>query len=1134
MLQIAWPSLMGLVFVLLLTAVWVPAVIGMTDDELSGLRDDTRHLFYHGFESYIANAFPEDELKPISCLPQTRNQDEPSDIGLNDVLGNYSVTLIDSLSTLAILASDPEHGSRRDALLQFQSSIKSLVELYGDGTQEGRCGTRACGFDLDSKVQVFETNIRGVGGLLSAHLFATGDLPIDGYEPAQPVQVNGETSIDWNGWTYNGQLLRLAHDLASRLLPAFAPATGLPYPRVNLRTGIPFYRDAEQGVCRVDGTSSHPQEITETCTAGAGSLVLEFTTLSRLTGDGRFETLAKRAFWAVWQRRSPIGLLASGLDAESGQWITPPLAGIGAGIDSFYEYAMKSHILISGLPPSETPEYDDPQDFLLAWQQAHSAVKRHIYRSASSQKHAFYAQADPFTGAPRYSWIDNLSAYYPGLLTLAGELDEAIESHLLYAALWTKYSALPERIHILNAFIDANFRHWAGRPEFIESTYYIYQATKDPWYLHVGEMALRDIRRRCWTPCGWADLTDVISGEKRDRMESFFLGETAKYLYLLFTPQHPLNRLDGPVVFTTEGHPLVIPASYRRRAGKEQKVHHGKPVATAAASCPKPAAPIPFTISNTANRSDIFHASALAQLHSTSMHPAHQYASSLQPASADGPGVSIRDIRSPTNYTFYPWTLPQSLIPDAGWSQAIYSPVMSTLTFPSFHGEGKASGGIGSDKGLMPFGALQKVVDGILVNSLSNLRLNMIQESKSQLIPDSSGVLVPIDAGSEYRIHGIANWALGKDEKVLLSAQALGGVSPSDPHFSKVKDLEMIDLVVEVTPKGQVEPTSNLVPERDTNDDDDFYDESLIHDDLFKDEGVLDNGALGVINEDVDGLWEDIEALFVSLLRSAKSTITSALPRRTPMPANAITNPSERHLSPHKALRYSLPAILPTGPGTAPLASSLEANDPVSQLPIGTAHIYFLDDELCDHHLPMQIPRTYSVLMILRGKCSFADKLANIPAFPPSVPSASGTLGSTLQMVIIVDMLHPSFDDDYDAESFTAGRTQRHEKQLIRPLLDRVQLTPSGLERREGIAMCMVDGTAMAAPSGNVAEGDSASRQLTIDLLRSAAAVIGGFDEYGELVEERKAEHQDLARLGVKRRFWFESLGVPIGNLVML
>lgn len=292
-------------------------------------RQKVRDLFYHGFDNYIEHAFPEDELRPLSCAPMTRDRQNPAHIEVNDVLGNYSLTLVDSLSTLAILASSPpsQQGPSR-ALEDFQDGIALLVEQYGDGTPgPAGQGRRARGFDLDSKVQVFETTIRGVGGLLSAHLFATGELPIRGYVPVT-VDKGGKRGIPWhNGFVYDGQLLRLAQDLAERLLPAFRTETGIPYPRVNLRTGIPFYanclltRDAENVQC--PAAPSAGAEITETCSAGAGSLVLEFSTLSRLTGDGRFERAAKEAFWAIWHRRSVIGLIGSGIDAETGQWVTP-------------------------------------------------------------------------------------------------------------------------------------------------------------------------------------------------------------------------------------------------------------------------------------------------------------------------------------------------------------------------------------------------------------------------------------------------------------------------------------------------------------------------------------------------------------------------------------------------------------------------------------------------------------------------------------------------------------------------------------------------------------------------------------------------------------------------------------------
>lgn len=280
----------------------------------------------------MKHAFPEDELRPLTCRPLTRDRSNPAHIEVNDALGNYSLTLIDSLSTLAILASTPSTQRKRNKSLErFQEGVAAVVRHYGDGTEGPRgLGLRGRGFDVDSKVQVFETVIRGVGGLLSAHLFAVGDLPIRGYNPRQRPKVEAEDSISnydikWsNSFSYNGQLLRLAFDLAKRLLPAFYTPTGLPYPRVNLRHGVPFYAnspmnfDAEHGQCRLAPPTSG--EITETCSAGAGSLVLEFTTLSRLTGDPRFEQLGKRAFWAIWERRSSIGLIGSGVDPETGLW----------------------------------------------------------------------------------------------------------------------------------------------------------------------------------------------------------------------------------------------------------------------------------------------------------------------------------------------------------------------------------------------------------------------------------------------------------------------------------------------------------------------------------------------------------------------------------------------------------------------------------------------------------------------------------------------------------------------------------------------------------------------------------------------------------------------------------------------
>ena len=96
------------------------------------------------------------------------------------------------------------------------------------------------------------------------------------------------------GW-YRGELLNLALDCANRLLPAFNSTTGLPYPRVNLRTGL-------RGL----------DSLQVTCTACAGSMILEFAALSRLTGESVFEEKAGRAMdvlWAARHRQSNLVML---------------------------------------------------------------------------------------------------------------------------------------------------------------------------------------------------------------------------------------------------------------------------------------------------------------------------------------------------------------------------------------------------------------------------------------------------------------------------------------------------------------------------------------------------------------------------------------------------------------------------------------------------------------------------------------------------------------------------------------------------------------------------------------------------------------------------------------------------------
>jgi mannosidase alpha-like ER degradation enhancer 1 len=169
---------------------------------------------------------------------------------------------------------------------------------------------RHVSFDLDLRVNVFECNIRVLGGLLSAHLLAA--------DPSLGLMVDTD-GPDGPEHGYDGVLLRLAEDLGRRLLPAFdnptarrpGPGQGLPYAWVHLQRGL------------------LPGEVTETCTAVAGTLLLEFGLLSHLTGDRRFFEAAHGALMAVWSLRSSKDLVGNTLDVQSRAW-TNPNAGIGA------------------------------------------------------------------------------------------------------------------------------------------------------------------------------------------------------------------------------------------------------------------------------------------------------------------------------------------------------------------------------------------------------------------------------------------------------------------------------------------------------------------------------------------------------------------------------------------------------------------------------------------------------------------------------------------------------------------------------------------------------------------------------------------------------------------------------------
>ncbi|XP_054639598.1 ER degradation-enhancing alpha-mannosidase-like protein 1 [Dunckerocampus dactyliophorus] len=475
------------------------------------MKEKAKGMFYFGYDNYMKYAFPKDELNPIDCEGRGPDVQNPSNVNINDVLGNYSLTLIDSLDTLLVLGN----------VTEFQSAVKLVIDTVS--------------FDKDSTVQVFEANIRILGSLISAHILLT-----DTKHPFGRVGLEG----------YDNQLLHLAHDLAVRLLPAFEnTSTGIPYPRVNLKTGVPS------------------GSINETCTAGAGSLLVEFGILSRLTGDFTFELVARRAVRSLWKLRSnQTGLLGNIVNIQTGQWVGQQ-SGLGAGMDSFYEYLLKSYIL-----------FGEKDDYVM-FQAAYASIQNHLRRGRESCNEGegdppMYVNVNMMSGEIMNTWIDSLQAFFPGLQVLNGDVENAICLHAFYYAIWKRFGALPERYNWQRKAPDVLF--YPLRPELAESTYLLYQATKNPFYLHVGMDIIQSLEKNTKVRCGYATLHHVVHKSKEDRMESFFLSETCKYLFLLFDENNPLHKSGNKYIFTTEGHLIPVDKRFREKRWEDRGPYQDK------------------------------------------------------------------------------------------------------------------------------------------------------------------------------------------------------------------------------------------------------------------------------------------------------------------------------------------------------------------------------------------------------------------------------------------------------------------------------------------------------------------------------------------------------------------------------
>lgn len=418
------------------------------------LANEVKQEFLHAWNGYKKYAWGHDELLPIS-----KSYKDWYKISL-------LLTPMDAYGTMKIMGLNKEAKEDKNLILSKLS------------------------FDKDMSVQVFEINIRLLGGLLSAY------------------QLDGDKKF-----------LDLAIDLAKRLMPAFNSPTGMPYRYVNLKTGA------------TSDSISNPAEI--------GTLILEWGTLSKITGNDIYYQKAKRALEEVFKRKSKIGLVGTFINVNKGEW-TYTDSHISGAIDSYYEYLLKGSLMFGD------KDLKNMLDISI------KAINKYL---ADDTKNGFwYGHADMNTGKRTATVFGALDAFFPAELVLSGDTTRAEKLQESCYKMWMLEGIEPEELDYSDMKIT--YPNYALRPENIESAYYLYHFTKDPKYLKMGKDYFESLVKYCRNNVGYSTLKSVITKKQGDLMHSFFLAETLKYCYLIFAPQNTIDF--KKTLFNTEAHSLKI------------------------------------------------------------------------------------------------------------------------------------------------------------------------------------------------------------------------------------------------------------------------------------------------------------------------------------------------------------------------------------------------------------------------------------------------------------------------------------------------------------------------------------------------------------------------------------------------
>ncbi|KAF9494946.1 glycoside hydrolase family 47 protein [Pleurotus eryngii] len=380
-------------------------------------------------------------------------------------------------------------------------------------------------------VSVFETTIRYLGGLLSAYELSGQKFPV---------------------------LVEKAKEVADKMAFAWVGDNKVPFGFVDFSTNTP-----------TKATSN---------IAEAGTLALEWSTLSKYTGNDTYRRLAEGSLRQIASLPDPLpGLAAQGINPATGQSVGAFVTW-GGGSDSYFEYLIK----YARLSNTDDPVFAD------TWATAVDSSIKTLLRTSTVGNFTYLADFDNNKQIRHVG--SHLACFHGGNWILGGKLlnnqtlvdiglklvDACINTYTSTATgigpesfayisadgSFTGSSSRPTADQL--AFNDKHGFYITGsdyilRPEVLESNFYAWRVTGDTKYLDNAAAAIDSFNKFLPATVGFAGIDDVNdpNSEKIDDTESFWFAEVLKYLYLTFDdPEH--ISLDD-FVFNTEAQPFIAP-----------------------------------------------------------------------------------------------------------------------------------------------------------------------------------------------------------------------------------------------------------------------------------------------------------------------------------------------------------------------------------------------------------------------------------------------------------------------------------------------------------------------------------------------------------------------------------------------